>query len=449
MASSINLSPTAATSGSGIDVTSVVNQILDAERGPEKIWQQQQATLTTQTAALNALNSSLSALAGKVNALSDALGAITAKSATSTDPSLVSATAQTNATAGSHTIVVQRLATTSSLYSDPLSGDIAPGDLWLQAGGSPAIDITVDSSNNTLDGLAASINGRNLGITASVVNDADGARLALVSQVTGEAGDLTIVSNNTGLALHKSSFGLNAAFTLDGVPLSSATNIVTSVLPGVGLQLNQAAPDTSVSLTIGPDVKQATDAINSFVSAYNAVIAGINQQFSVTSGTSQQGPLAGDISLRSLQSNLLADVTYSVNGNQGFVNLASIGVDMADDGTLTVDSTKLNDALTNHYAAFQGLLQAADGSGFAQRFQNDLQGLTDPTQGVLYLDLAGIASTQQTLTDEISDFEARLANRQKQLTDLYSRVDAALREYPLLLAQINGMLGSLPSTATK
>src|SRR5215470_4363987 len=118
---SINLNATSATQGTGIDVTSVVDQILYAERAPERLWQQQQAQLSTQATALSSLNTSLLALNDKTNALKDLFGALTAKSVQSSDSSALTAQATSSAMSGVHDIHVTNLAATSSYYTDPLA----------------------------------------------------------------------------------------------------------------------------------------------------------------------------------------------------------------------------------------------------------------------------------------------------------------------------------------
>jgi len=446
---SINLSGSTASSGTGIgtgiDVTSVVNQILDSERGPEKIWQQQQADLTLQATELNTINSSVSALQDSVTSLKDILGALAAKTATSSQTGIVTATAQTSAASGTHTIVVSNLAKTAAYYSDPIttsSMTFATGAISLQVG-TATPTIMIDQSNNTLDGLSAYINKGDFGVSASVINDANGARLALVSKTTGLAGDITVLGNTSGLVLHESSQGKDASFTMDGVPLSSASNTVTSVLPGVTLNLVSEAPTTPVQITVGPDTTKATQAVNDFVSAYNTVISSINAQFTVNTATNTEGPLASNSALRSLQASLLSDVTYAMDGNNGYVNLSSLGINMANDGTLSVDNSKLSDVLSNHYSDFQNFFQATTVNSFGSHFGSDLANLTDPTQGVLGLSLSENASVQKMLTSQIADFEDRLAHRQQDLIKQYSQVDAALRQYPLLLAQITGQLASM------
>ncbi len=256
-------------------MTAVVNQILEAARAPERLWQQQQSNFTAQTNALNSLNSSLSALQTAMQALSDASGILSANKATSSQTGILTATAQAGAVAGNHVITVSSLATTSSAYTDELASSsttFQSGVLTLTVG-TTSTDITVDSSNNTLSGLASTINAKKLGVTASVINDASGARLALVSQNTGLPGDLTISGNTTGLNFHKSVAGQNASLTIDGVPISSATNTVTGALSGVTLNLVSGSPSTPVQLSVGPDTAGASQAVNNFVSAYNTLIS--------------------------------------------------------------------------------------------------------------------------------------------------------------------------------
>jgi flagellar hook-associated protein 2 len=441
----LNITPGSSNTGSGIDVTSVVEQILDAERAPEKLWQAQQTTLTQRTLALTTISSNLSTLKDKVNSLKDFLGTLTAKTATVSRPEILSATADASALPGNHIVIVNSLATTSSYYTDALATGSTPlgtGTLMLRVGASQPIDITVDGSNNTLDGLASYINRQDLGVTASVINDASGARLALISKTTGAPGDLTISGNVSGLIFHKSVTGTNASVTIDGVPVSSASNTISTALAGVTLNLVEAAPGAEIQLSVAQDTVRAKQAVNDFVASYNVVMAAIHAQFAVNPSTNAAGPLAADGTLRSLQASLLSDITYSISGNNGITSLASIGVSMANDGSLSVDDAKLTDVVTNHYSDFQSFFQTL-GTGYAYRFSHDLSALTDSVNGPISLNLTEIRNTQSILTRQIADFEDRLAEREKQLILQYSRVDTMLRQFPLLMAQITGQLDVL------
>jgi flagellar hook-associated protein 2 len=441
---SLGLNSTSSSSGSGLDVTAVVNQILDAARGPERLWQRQQSGLTAQTNALNSINSSLTALQTAMQALSDVSGIVASKVATSSQTGILTASAQSDAASGVHLITVTSLATTAASYTDALATSdttFQTGVITLQVGNTSA-DITVDSTNNTVSGLAKAINGKNLGVTASVITDATGVRLALVSQTTGQPGDLTIAGNTSGLGFHKSVAGQNASLTIDGVPIASATNTVTGALAGVTLNLASSAPGTPVQLSVGPDTAAVNRAVTNFVSAYNTVIRAVNAQFTVPSSTSAAAPLAANSALRALQSSLLSDITYTMTGNNGYQNLASLGIDMANDGTLSVDQASLDGVLTSHFTEFQNFFQTLS-TGFGSHFSSDLTSLTSPTQGVLNANLSEIQSQQKTLSDTISTFEDHLAAREQLLIKQYSQVDAMLRQYPLLMQQISSQLNAL------
>jgi flagellar hook-associated protein 2 len=440
--------------GNGIDVQSVVNAILGQESGSLTVWQQQQTDLATQAGLLAGFNNNLTSLATAVNALADVNGPLTSLSAISSQPSILTASTQTTAISGTHQIVVRTLATIGTLYTDPLTdgntsfltGGAQSGDIQLQIGGvgGATHDISITAgSNDTLNTLASYINAQGWGVSASVVNDASGARLAIYSQSSGLPGALAITANDTGLNFNPPVGGTNASLTIDGVPFSSPTNTVTGAIPGVTLNLASAAPATQVQLTVGPDVNQVAAAITSFVTAYNAVIGNLNTQFTVNPVTNTQGPLGADSSLRSLQSNLLTDATYSISGNSGLVNLASLGINLNDDGTLTIDNTQLNDTFTTNPGAFQNFFQNASVTGFANNFASDLTNLTDPTQGLLNIDAAENKTQQQALGIQITNLQDRLTAQQKQLTTQYAQVNATLEAYPVLLQEVTAELDAL------
>lgn len=400
--------------------------------------------LNVQTSSWNNLQANLSALLDKVRGLSDVVGIFTNRIATSSQPSVVTATADSSAALGNHVITVGNLATTSSYYTGALASSsttFTAGSFTLQVGSNSPVTVGVDSTNNTLDGLAAYINAHNLGVSASVVNDASGARLALVSQTTGQPGDLTISGNTTGLSFNKSATGMNASLTIDNVPITSSSNTVTGALAGVTLQLmgQSAAP---VTLNVAQDTPGIKQAINDFIDSYNAVISAINVQYKVDPNTYAAGELAGDSTLRSVQFSLLSDVTYAISDNGGITGLASIGVKMQDDGTLTVDDTKLSSVLSNNLGQVQNLFQSVTPAGFASNFAADLTQMTS-SGGLINSDLAQIAQQQKTLTDQISNMEDQLAVKQTRLINQYSQVNAALQLFPLLMQQITGQLDIL------
>ena len=437
--------------GNGIDVAQFVQLALAGDQAVITNLQNSQNTLNSQSQALSKITTDFQALESAAFTLRDPLGALSSQTTQSSDSSVVSAVAASSALAGSHTITVSNLATTSSFYSDALAASSTPlasGSFQISAGGTQVASIIIDSTNNTLDKLAAAINNQTNQVRASVINDANGARLALVSTTSGAPGNLAVTgnitaadTNSTVVKFHQAVAGVNAALTVDGVPISSTSNTVTGAINGVTLNLGSPSPDTPVTVTVNPDTSKATDAINQFVAAYNTVVKDINTQFTVNSDGTANGPLEGDGSLRQAQSSLLSAAVFSVTGNNGIVNLASLGVNLNNDGTLTVDDSALSSALSSNYSAVQNFLQSTT-NGFAQNFSNAITSITDPGTGVLTLDANGISQSAQSIGQRISDLQAALLVRQQQLTQVYAQVNTTLQQLPLLQNQLSQQLAS-------
>lgn len=460
----ISLNPATLLSGQGIDVSSLVQQIINEQSGPVTEWQTEASTLATQAGLVEGFNNNLTTLASAVSALADPVGPLSALAATSSNSSVLTATAQSSAVAGTHQISVTNLATTSSAYTAPLASNtpLAAGSFTLQIGSAQAATVNV-TAGETLAQLASSIQSGNYGVSANVVQDANGdSILSLVSNTTGEAGSITVGGGAVGVGLNFTQVaGQDAALNVDGVPVTSSTNTVTGVIPGVTLNLLAPTGSNPVQVSVGADTTQTVNAVNNFISAYNTIIGDINQQYQVDAATNTEGPLGSDVSLRSLQSSLLADASYALPGaagdttvNSGVVNLATLGITTNQDGTLTLNSASdttdpnLNTLLSTNPAAVQNFFQNSSQTGFANNFNTDLTNLTDPVSGILNVDLSQINAQQQSLTDDINTFEANLTSEQQQLTTEFSSVNAQLQSYPLLLQEITEVLGSADTTVS-
>jgi len=463
----ISLNPATILSGQGIDVSSVVSQIISSESGPISVWQGQETAIASQNGELDGINNDLTNLQTAITALADPAGAFTDQTATTSQPAVVTASADSSAVAGTHQIVVTSLATTGTLYTNPIaagadssflaSGQIT-GDIQIQVGGvsGTTYDVPItQGSNDTLNTLASYINTQistnNWGFTASVVSDTSGSRLALQSQSSGSTGALAITNNNnTSLIFDTPEGGTNAALTIDGVPFSSTTDTVTGAIQGVTLSLIGASPGNTVQLTVAPDTSQVSSAVSNFISAYNTLVSDINAQYAVDpTGATPAPPLESDISLRSVQSSILSDAAYSITGNSGYVNLETLGINTANDGTLSLGTSATGESLTQILAsnpsAVQNFFQNASGTGFANNFNTDLTNLTDPTAGPLNAELAANNAENTDLTTSVSNLQTQLAAQTTALTSEYDNVNASLQAYPLLLQEITETLGTLGS----
>ena len=435
-------------SSSGINVASSVAQAIAALSAPITQWQGQQQTLQTETQGINQIQTDVSALENSLNALADPLGALASMNATSSDTNVVTASAAAGTPAGSHVVIVNNIASTASSYSNSVatsSTALSSGGFTIQVGSGPATPITIGSGVNTLDQLVSYINTQKLGVTASVVNDSTGSRLAIVSTTSGVANGFTI-SGATGLTFTQASAGQDASLTVDGIPIDSASNTITGAVNGLTLNLLGAAPGGQINVTIAPDASQAEQAVASFVGAYNTAIGDVNTQYAVSS-TNEEGPLSGDAAVRMLQTALLSAASFA-GGSNGVSSLADLGISMNNDGTLTLNTATLGNAVQNNFAAVQNFMQGTSSNGFVNNLNNQLGTLTDPTSGAFTVDLQSISAENKDLQTQINDFQAYLATQQTLLTAEYSQADITLQQLPQLQAQVNAELGYQPNSTT-
>jgi len=438
--------------GQGINVTQFVQLAEANSQAQITNLQNEQSGVTSQISAVNSITSALSALQNDITALNDPLGVLASQAVTSSNPGAVSGTASFSATPGTHTINVTSLATTSSLYSDPVATSSTPlqtGDtITISQGNTPVATVTLSSSVNTLSQIASAINNQTSAVQASVINDANGARLAILSSQSGSPGNLTITGNlhTTGsnpntIAFHQVQ-GLNAALTVDGVPVNPSSNTLNGVIPGLTLNLSAPTGGTPITLTVAQDTASIASEINQFVNDYNAAINAINAQFAVNSDGSGVQPLESDGSLRAAQQELLTAVTTAVGAPNNPVNLATFGITLNNDGTLSVNSAALSNAISSNFSGLQSFLQTAK-TGFLATFGGILNSLVGPG-GLLPSDLQGYQSSSNDLTQQIADLQAALAVQTQNLTATYAQVNTTLQELPLLQAQLAQQLATLP-----
>jgi flagellar hook-associated protein 2 len=426
----------------GLDVASAVNSILYADRAPERAWQAQQTVLASQTTAIQQLESYSLSVATDLQSLGDPLGTFSSVAATSSDSTAVSATAATGTVTGHHSITVNNLATTGSWYSaEQISSTSAltAASFTINQGGKPT-PFTLGSGNNNLTELAASINSAAIGVSASVVTDANGARLALVAQNSGTAGDFT-VSSATGIALTQAVTAKDASLTVDGAPITSSSNTVVNAING--LTLNLLTPTTSAAtITIAPDTSQIQTALSSFVSDYNSLIDGLNSQFTFNATTQSEGVLGSDSVARSMQSDILAASNLTI-GSGSISNLGALGITTNKDGTLSLNTQTLNSALASNY---RGVVDFFGGSGsttgYSQTLITTFNSYTNPSQGAFTVDLQSISNENQDLTKQTATLEAHLAQQQSILTLEYNNANIALQQLPSTIKSTQVLLGT-------
>ena len=442
-------SSSGAAGGSVIDVSSLVSELVSADEAPqESLISTQTQAVSTQISAVGTLQSALSTFQSSLSAL-DTPSAFGSESATSSDPTAFTATSDPDAPIGTYGVTVSQLAEAQQIVSNAFSGGssatVGTGTLQLFLGGA-SFSVSIDSSNDTVAGIAAAINSAagNPGIEASVVTGSDGAHLVLSSSLTGASNTIQVVETDGGGGLSSLTYGSgnttnytqqtaaqDAAFSIAGVAYTSASNTVTDALSGV--TLNLIAPTTSATtLSVTTDTPTIETNIEAFVSAYNTLLGSLSSLGSYDATTSTAGPLMGNPLLSSIQ-NQISSALYSVvdTGSATYNSLASVGITTNSDGTLSVNATTLSAALSSDFSAVSELFS---GTG----------GVASTLNSQITASLAAggaIQSSSQTLVQQ----EDALTQQSDQLNQQMTALSASLTEQ---YSALNTLLSSLQSTSS-
>jgi flagellar hook-associated protein 2 len=438
----VGLSFGAATSGQGFDVATTVTQIQASEQAIETPWQNQLTALQAQDTVFTSLGSDLSTLTTSLQALTDVDGVFSEKQGSSSDTDLLNLTsASSTAVAGSHTIVINSLAQTSSEVSTAIAdpSDTLSGSLTIQGH-----EFDIDSSNNTLATLSAAINSADIGVSSSVITDASGSRLSIVSATSGAAGQLSMSSSLSGAASGSISFqtgeaGKDASLTVDGVSITSPSNTVTNAIPGVSFQL-LASSTTPVQVQITDDPTDIGTAMNSFVTAYNAVINSINTQEGKDSSGNPE-PLYGSPTLAQLQDGVTGAL-FSGAASGSINNITQLGISINNDGTLSLNSDTLNSVLNSNLSGVTGFLQ--NSGSFGLTMLNSLNNLgTQAPNGAIYLAQQQNSAQETSLNADITNENSTLATQKTQLTDELNTANQILQSIPSQLNEVNEMYSAI------
>jgi flagellar hook-associated protein 2 len=449
--STVGIAFGSASSGQGFDVATTVSAILANESGIETPWKNQLATLQAQDTVFTSLGTDLSALTTSMQALTDFDGVFAAKDGSSSDTSVLSlASASFMAVAGSHTVVVTSLASTSSVFSgETAAADTIVGSVNIQVGSGATQTITVGATSNTLATLSAAINAAGIGVTANIIKDVNGSRLSIVSSTGGSAGELTVTSaltdtttGGSALAFQVGQNGADAVLTVDGIQgLTSSSNTVSTLIPGVTFQLLSAsAPNTSVQVEITNDNSSIETAFNAMLTAYNAVVKDVNTQEGKDASGNPE-PLFANATLSLIQSQLSTALLGSkASGAVGSVD--QLGFSFNKDGTLALNNDTLTSVLNSNFSDVVGFLQ--NSGSFGQTFATILNNLgTQAPNGAVYLAQQQNSAEETALNLSITNEDALLATQSTALTAELNTANQILQSIPEQLNEVNELYSAL------
>lgn len=473
--------------GSGLDINTIVSQLVALERKPLQQMQSQASQLQTKVSAFGQIKSLFSTLQDSSNKL-NAASLWTRATATSSDDTAVATVGGASAAAGNYSVSVRQLASNQTLASTAVltaaTDLVGAGTMSLQLGswdvpptaftangGSSAVDITI-TDTDTLQTLRDKINGSGAGVTAALVSDASGVRLSLRSTATGaengfrvavadddvqptDANGLSRFAFDPGSGQSQMMFkqaALNAEATVNGIDVVSASNELSGAIEGLTLRLRKTTtttgqvPPGAVDIAVSTDREALTKAVQDFADAYNGLANFIREQTKFDATSKVGGLLQGDSAVSSLQARLRNVLNMPSGASAKFPRLSDLGLELQRDGTLSVDSAKLNtamadlpelqkafsnkdtldpsnDGFSRRYALLASQVLAVDGS------------ITTRTEGLQKL-IAKNEDNQDRLEDRVTRFEARLIQQ-------YTAMDANLSKLNALQSYVTQQLAAL------
>lgn len=459
MATTAISTPTANT----LDVNSIVTGLMSIERRPIAALTTRQSGYQAKISALGSIQSQMVSLQTAAKALgSSSSSTLQAYQSTSSDTSVFTASATSTAVAGAYSLNVTSLAQSQNLVAagqvsstaaigngvattvnfdfGTISGGTLAGGTYTGAtftsGGAGIKSITIDSTNNTLQGISAAINAAGMGVTATIVNDGSATpnRLVLTSNATGAATSVkittsggdgtvdTLLANDPAAVQHlnQTVAAQNANFTVNGIAISSATNTVSNAIQGVTLNLSKVTA-TPVTLTVARDPAAITTAVTTFVDAYNKLYTAMKNSSAYKSGSA----LSGDATLRTLQTQMRDIASSTVTGGT-MTTLGGIGINFKADGTMQFDSAKLASAMASNFNDVTNLLSSA--TGYATKFDNMATNALMPTTGAFAARTNNFTQYAKTITDQIATLETRMTGIEKKLRTQYSQLNVLLTQ---------------------
>ncbi|WP_019938327.1 flagellar filament capping protein FliD [Bordetella sp. FB-8] len=445
--------------GTSLDLSGLLDQLQKAELSPTTVLQNRISSVQTKISAYGTLQSAVQAVLSAAQALGKATTFSAVKSSVTGSDVTVATTA--GAIAGSYKVLVTALAQADQLQSSTFIDSTIAKSQSFGSGASITITLangdaeTIDLGNakdTSLQGVINAINSNSkAGVNATAVNDGNGGYyLMLTGAQTGAsnaissvavggnntlAGALDYAAGGTGGALTVSQSARNAAVTVNGIAISSGTNTVQDAVNGVTLTLNSVTASGGGNiLNIVGDPSVTQGAVGSFVGAYNAlqsVIASLTK-FDATAGT--RSALTGDNVTHRAQTSLAQALRVFV-GSGALHSLADMGLSTNPlNGKLSMDGTKLSEAIAKHPADLAGLFTGSGG------LAAQIQGAADTILGK-----TGVTGMLASVTSGLQQTITALQNQQ---TSLISRVTGDMNRYRSQFSHLSTLLSTMNATST-
>lgn len=425
--------------GSGLDVNSLVSQLVAAERAPGDARLNRAETSTkAQVSAFGALKAALTGLESALKKL-DGDGSLPGRKATVGADAGFTASASASAALGRYAVSVERLATAHKLQSAAKATDaqVGYGTLTLQVGAGDPFTVSIEQGKGTLSDIRDAINSQaaGKGVTATLVRGDAGDVLTLTSGTVGSQGALSIsasggdgglsVLGTTGGTMTVVTPAQDAKVVVDGIERTSSSNRITDLIDGVTLDLTKAKPGETFDLEVSSDPSTLKAAMLGFVSAYNTALSALRTQSAAGGEGKTAGPLSGDAAPRAIVQSLRG----AISAHYG--ELSALGMKTGVDGSLSLDGSKFDAALLADPDAARRLTGAESGLG-----------------GRLRDSLASYVGVDGMLPSRSSALDDRLKDLAKQREDFDQRIEGIAAMYRRQFTALDAMMSQMQSTSS-
>ncbi len=441
--------------GSGLDIKSIVEQLVAAERAPQaNRLTKRESTANEELSALGRFKSALAGFKDSLGKLTDA-ATFQGRTVKVGDDKVLTAAANATSLPGDYSVEVINLAAAQRLRSigfGDVTTAIGTGTLAITVNGQTA-NIVIDPAASSLNDIRDAINGSadNPGVRATIVKASDGAHLILSATETGAAKAITVAvsGGDGGLApfayapgapsnpLLQLQAAADANVVIDGFPVSSSGNTISEAIDGLTINLVSAKPGTTVNVSVDYNPEGAKSSVAGFVTAYNKLIDTVTELTRYNADTRDAAPLLGDATVRGIRDQLRREISQSL-GSGAFTSLAAIGVTTQTTGKLAVDATKLGNAIDTDFDAVGAVF--AGTTGLATRLDT-ITGATLSSGSTISTREASLKSTLKIITTQRETLDDRLEKVRSRLLDQFNAMDRLLSQLKNTSAFLSQQLG--------
>lgn len=449
--------------GSGLDLGGILSKLMQVEQQPLFALQSKEASQQARISALGTLKSALSSLQTAAQAFIPTTGQSTSEKfstlkAAVGDTSIATASASTGAGAASYALTNITLAKEEQIRKSGITIPATPdGKLSITVGSGTTVEVAV-TGGSTLADVVKAINDSSADVSASIVNNGTSDFLILSANKAGQTNQITVTSDDaawngfdyappgastpgyTNNGWTEQQEAKTASVDVNGLQITSDTNTISTAISGVTINLLKESV-TGTSLTVTKDTTASlTSAINAFIKAYNDATKSMKDLGLYNTESKQAGALQGDATLRSAQTQVRSLTQSKAGGSSAYQMLSDIGVAVQKDGTLKLDTTKLNKAIETD---FEGVGKLVSSVGTA--FKTSLEGLVGTTGNIAAATdstnatIKNLVKSQAALSERLTKIEARY---RKQFTALDTLLSSMNKTSSFLTQQLANLPGS-------